>query len=390
MKWFAVALCVLPLAAQVPSTKSFVGTVVGFRTASAEIEIKPDAGVAVVAKLSGDTLAQKIAPGEKDLKKAQPIAVTDVAVGDRVLATLEPGGTTLRRLVVMPANEIARRNEADTAEWRQHGIAGIVAAKTADRITVKVRSMAGETDAVVKLDDHTTFKRYAPDSVKFRDAKPSQFAELSVGDQLWARGEKSADGLTVAAREIVSGTFLVKAGTIAAISPETRELTVKELGSNKPLTVVLTTDSQIKEMPGVPAGMMGAAGRGGMPPPSMPSRGGHAASDAPARGGLAGGGPGSGFDINQMIEHMPAARFEDIKPGTTVVISATKGGKDDRVTAVLVLSNAGMLIQMASAMSGGGRGGAAQSGVNGAALGGMSGGDVSGILGGLGLSGIMQ
>ena len=54
------------------------------------MEMKPDAGEMVAGKLTAETLAQRIAPGEKALKNAEPIKVTEFAKGDRVLVTLEP------------------------------------------------------------------------------------------------------------------------------------------------------------------------------------------------------------------------------------------------------------------------------------------------------------
>ncbi len=368
MKQIAIlVLTVVAAAAQTQPPKSFVGTVAGFRPASAEVEIRPDKGDPVVARLTADTIAQKIAPGERDLKNAESIKVTDVAAGDRVLVTLEPGASNVRRIVVMAAGDIAKRNEVERLDWLQRGVAGIVSARAANRITVKTRTLTGELEAVVTVDEHTGFRRYAPDSVKFSDARAGKLSEVNVGDQLRARGEKSDDGLKVTAQEVVFGTFLVKAGSISAVNPESKEITVKELGSNKSFRVVLTADSQLKQMADSPAGMMGAVGRSGM----------------------MGGPPAGGFDINQMVERMPAVKLEDLKPGSTVVISSTKGAKPDQLTAIMVLSNADMLIQMASMMSGGNRGGAGAAGLGGPGTGSMMGADLGGLEG-LGLPGVMQ
>jgi hypothetical protein len=292
--------------------------------------------------------------------------------------TLAPGTSNVLRIVVMAAGDIAKRNAADRQDWQKRGVSGIVSARSGNRITVKTKTFTGEVEAVVTVDDRTSFKRYAPDSVKFSDARPSKLSEVTVGDQLRARGTKSEDGLALAAQDVAFGTFLIKAGTITAVNPESRQLTVKELGSNKILTVLFTADSQIKLMPSFPAGAMGGAARGGVP----------------ATGGPAGGG----FDVNQMLERMPAGGLESLKPGSTVVISSTKGAARDQLTAIMVLGNADMLIQMASMMSGamsgagrgGGMGGMPMGGVSmGGMPGGMSGADSSG-LGGLGLSGMIM
>jgi hypothetical protein len=360
----------LPFAVQAQSSKSFVGTVAGFRPESAEIEVRPDTGQIVVAKLTSDTLAQKIAPGEKDLKKAEAIQVADLAKGDRVLVTFEPDSTKLRRIVVMSADDIAHRNEADRMDWQKRGVAGIVSARSGDQITLKNKSLTGsDVLTVVTVSDRTAIKRYAPDSVKFADALPSKVAEISVGDQVRARGQKSADGLQLAAEDVVFGTFIIEAGSIAAIDTDAKEFKIKELGTNKLITVKLTADSQLKQMMSMPP-MGGGAGRAGMP------------AGGPPQGGGPGRGPGSGFDINQMIEHIPAVKLEDLTPGVTVAITSTKGAKSDRIAAILVLSNADMLIQMASMAKGGNGGPAGAQGMGGAGMGA----DLGGLMG-LGLGG---
>jgi hypothetical protein len=394
-----IAFLLLALAAAVPQTapaqaaKSFVGTVSALKAETAEIEIKPDNAPPVALKIGSNTIAQRIAPGEKDLKKADAIQITDVAIGDRVLVTPEPGTTDLRRIIVMAATDIAKRNEADRLDWTRRGISGMVAAKSGSEITLKMRTLTGEKQAVVTVEEETTFKRYAPDSVKFADATGSKLADVNVGDQLRARGRKSEDGLKVAADDVVFGTFLTKAGSVIAVNPDTKEVTVKDLNSNKPLVVRFTADSQLKKMPDLSA-MMGTAGAmGGGVAGGMSGRGGPAggATAGPSAGGSPGGTMrpgGGGMDIAQMLERMPAAKLEDLKPGDTIVVSSTKGAKADEITAIMFLSNAGMLIQMASMPQGGGRAGARGGGTSVATgTGGMGGGGMD--LGGMGLGGII-
>jgi hypothetical protein len=381
----AVIFWSLMAPAQTPPTKSVVGTVSLFKAETAEIEIKPDNGAAVALKVTGDTIAQKVAPGVTDLKKAESIKVTDVALGDRVLATPEPGTSNLRRIVVMSATDIVKKNEADRMDWARRGVTGVVAAKSGNDVTLKIRTLAGESQAVVTVTDTTTFKRYAPDSVKFAEARSSKLSEIGVGDQVRARGVKSEDGLKVTAEDVVFGTFVTKAGTITAVNVETRELTVKDLANNKPLVIRVTTDSQIKKMPDMGAMMGGMMGRGGMPPGGAPPAG-------AARGGMPAGGPGPGMggggrgmDINAMLERMPLSKLEDLKAGETIVVSSTKGAKSNEVTAIMMLANADNILRMIAAQSGGGRG----AGMPGAGGMGMMGGGGMDALGGMGLGGIM-
>ncbi|MEO7144870.1 MAG: hypothetical protein ABI165_15335 [Bryobacteraceae bacterium] len=371
-----VLLATAALAMAQTAQKPLIGTVSGFKVESSEIGIKPDAGDTVYVKFGPETVAARIAPGEKDLKKAEPIKITDIVSGDRVLVSFKPGGSEARRLLVMTAGDIAKRNEADRLDWTKRGIAGVVASKAGNDITLRMRSFTGQITANVTVTDKTTYRRYAPDSVKFSDAKPSNAAEISPGDQLRARGEKSADGSKVTAEEVVFGTFLTSAGTITAINPEAKDVTIAEIGTKKPLTVKVTADSTVKTMPDfkslLGAGTPGAEG---------------ARIGGPPAGGRAGAMGGHSPDIAQMLEHVPASKFEDLKVGDMIVVSSTKGAKSDEVTAITLLSNAGNLIQLASrpapgASRGGGRGANAgapsMSGMGGMG-GGMGGLDIPGM-----------
>src|ERR1035441_4251030 len=317
-----------PLLAQ--PAKSVVGTVSLFKAETAEIEIQPDNGTAVAMKVTPDTIAQKVAPGATDLKQAETIKVTDVALGDRVLATPEPGTGNLRRIVVMPAADIVKKNQADRMDWTRRGVSGMVAAKSGNEMTLRIRTLTGESQAVVTVTQKTAFKRYAPDSVKFTDARNSNLGEIGVGDQLRARGVKSEDGLKVTAEDEVFGTFVTKAGTITAVNADTRAITIKELANHKPLVIRFTADAQIKKMTGMTGKDMGGMDHGPMP----------------------------AMDINTMLERMPLAKLEDLKPGETIVVSSTKGAKSNEVTAIMMLGNADGMLQMIAAQSGGGRGSA--------------------------------
>ena len=356
------------LYAQAPGPKSVLGAVSAFHADSAEIEIKPETGDAVRVRISASTIVKKVAPGQTDLSKAEDIRVTDVALGDRVLVTLALDQKEARRIIVIPANDITKRDAADRADWLKRGVAGVVTAVSGNEVSVELRSLGGATKYTVTASPRTTFKRYASDSVRFSDAKPSKLEELSVGDQIRARGEKSADGMKVDADEVVFGTFLSRAGTISALNPATRELTIKDLANNKPVTVKFTADSVVKRMPDAAAmqGML-AGGRGGAapsgPPPAGPVPAGAPSAGAPGRGPAAGRGPGGtrGPDIAQMLDLLPPIRFEDLKTGEIIVVSAIRGAKADQITAITFLANAETLVQLAMAARGAGATGPAPS-----------------------------
>ncbi len=123
------------------------------------MEIKPDGGVAIHLKLKPETIVQRVAPGSKDLKTAAAIPVSEVSAGDRVLVNLFPDSTGVRRIVVMPAAEIGKHNDADRMDWMKHGAGGVVVSKAANQITVRMRTMMGEQQAAITVNDATVYHR---------------------------------------------------------------------------------------------------------------------------------------------------------------------------------------------------------------------------------------
>lgn len=360
------------LAAQT-GARSARGTVVALKPELGAFDVRLDSGGAETVMLSANTVLQRVAPGEKDLRNARPVQAADLAVGDRVLVTWVEGMEEARRVVVMGADEIARQREQERLDWLKRGVAGVVDSVRPDTIVLRARSLAGEKTFTVHVRPETAFRRYKPDSVKFADALASKLSEVRKGDQLRARGVKNGDGTVVEAEEVVFGTFVTRAGTVAAVDPARGEVRLKDIETGKPLLVRIAADTQVKRMPEFaarPGGMAGPGAMGGM------RAGGPAGNPA---GGPAGGAP----DLNQMIERMPAARIEDLKPGETVVVSSTRGTARDEVTAILLLGNAARLVEMAAAQQ------QRQAGAMGMMGGGMGAGMNGGALGGLELPGML-
>src|SRR6516165_5493553 len=252
-----VLLSQLPLAAQTSTSKSVLGTVTSFNKDDRTLEVKPDNGAPVPVKLLANTVVQRIAPGQTNLANAVAIQPAEIAAGDRVLVTVGTNGSDALRVVVISATDIAKRDDVDRQDWANRGISGIVASKAGNQILLqKVKSPSGDLQPAITVSDKTKFRRYSPDSVKFADAKVSKLDEISVGDQIRARGEKSPDGLKVSAEEIVFGTFLTKAGSVVSVDASTKEVTLKELGSGKTVIVKLTPDTAIKQMTSTPSGSL--------------------------------------------------------------------------------------------------------------------------------------
>src|ERR1700733_7924529 len=298
--WLVVyaALVGTLVVAQDAAPKPVYATVTKIDAAAKQIVVKADSGAEVDVTLAAKHSLRKIALGETDLRKAATIELTDIAVGDRVMVrgveSADQKMMTASLILVMSSSDVAKKQDEERADWDKRGVKGIVTAVSPESVTLNVRTLAGAKSITVIPEAKAIVRRYTTDSVKFSDAKDSTLAEIKVGDQVRARGDKSEDGSKVKAEEIVSGTFKTIAATVVAIDTANQQLTVKDLDSKKTMVVKVSTDSNMKRLSDPIAQMIarrvhpenfeGRGGRGGA------GAAGGGRGDAPGGGGMRGGG----------------------------------------------------------------------------------------------------
>ena len=137
--------------------------------------VTADAGGDTPITLADAARVLRTSPGQADLKTATPISAADVHIGDRVLARGQAGenGTLVASLVVVMAkSDIAQRQQQEREEWRK-GVGGLVKSVDAGAGTVTLANslLASGKPIVVHVAQTAQILRYAPDSVKFEDAK---------------------------------------------------------------------------------------------------------------------------------------------------------------------------------------------------------------------------
>lgn len=319
-----------------------IGTVKAISGGS--LTLAADGGAQVTVSVAEGARVLQLAPGSTDLKSAQQITLGDIAVGDRVLVTGkagDDGSLTATRVVLMKSSDIAQKNEAEKTDWQRRGLGGLVSSVNGSTITIS----AGAKKIQVETASTTKFRRYGADSVKFEDAKPGTLDQIRPGDQLRVRGNKSEDGSSIQAEEIVSGSFKNLAGTVATLNASGGVLTLKDLATKKTMTVSVTANSDLRKLPPEMAarfaararGRAAGEGNGGGTPPA-----GRAPVQAgPEReGGAAGGAARSaGGDLSQMLSRLPTGSLSDLKPGDAVMIVASEPTPGSvNVTAVTMLS----------------------------------------------------
>lgn len=368
--FFAAAIGLITLLASSPVSKAqgtdpgiaakhAIGEVKTIDSATKQLTIKTDAGSIVTVTLSDKTTYKKLAPGEQSLTNATDVTVADLAEGDRIMArgTVSEDRKTVpaSMVIVMTKGDLAKKQDAERAEWRRRGILGVITALKPDtnEITISNRTMAGTQTVVLPVNDTTEMRRYAPDSIKFSDAKPSKFGELKVGDQLRALGDRDTDPLRFKPQKVVTGSFRTVGGVVTAVDAATGEIKINELEKKTPLTIVVKQDAVLRRFP--PASEMGAmmgrgpGGPGGAPGAGAPpAQGGQPARPQGAGPSGPGGGPGGrpGFNINEMLERLPTISIADVKVGDTIVVSSTQGVDPTRLTAISLVTGADTLLAM--------------------------------------------
>lgn len=344
----------LALAQDAAAPKQVNGTVTKVDAGANELVMKADGGGEVRVTLAPKHALRKVALGETDLRKAAVIEFKDIAAGDRVAARGVESGETIAAtlIVVMSSSDVAKKQEEDRADWDKRGVNGIVTAVTAEAVTLNVRSLAGAKTVTVIPTAKAIVRRYTTDSVKFADAKESTLADIKVGDQVRARGEKNADGTKLEAEEIVSGRFKTIAATVVSVDAANEKMTVKDLETKKTLVVKVNADSNMKRLSDPIAQMIarrvhpenldgrggGRGGAGGGRPggDSGGMRGGQGGDQA--GGGMRGGGGGRGGDLQQMLDRQPAVTLADLKVGEPIVISSAVGAATDHIMAITMLA----------------------------------------------------
>lgn len=346
--------------AQTPPAQTPVARYLGTVTAinSDTLTVKTDVGQVNTVEVPATAQLKRIAPGQTDLSKAEPLEFASIAVGDRVLVNLDPNATgstpQALRVIAIKLADVAQKQQTETAQWNQ-GVHGLV--KSVDAaggvIQVNVRVGAVTKEVAVNTSSSTVLKRYAPGSVRFDQAQPAPIAAIQPGDQLWARGTKSADGSSIAADGIVSGSFLSIAGTILSTDTTASTLTVKDLATKKPVTIHISGDAQLQRLPDTMATILAArlkggqagagqagAGQAGGPGGGQGAGGGRSAANG--AGGAAGGGGGR-MDLETVLERAPPIQLASLQKGEAVMIVATQDASG--VSAVKLLAGVEPLLE---------------------------------------------
>ncbi len=367
-----------------PSTKPtehLIGTITAVDPTAHAVTVKEDkSGNTTVILLADTRTLIKVAPGAKDLKNATRITADQLATGDRVdirgsKSPADFSQVAARSVVLMSARDLQVAHQAEAEAW-QKAIAGVVRAvdSASGKITITQRTAEGVKPLVLATSSQTQFLRYSPDAPNKPSA--SQLAQIQPGDQIKAIGQRSVDGAEINTQKIYSGAFRTVNGAVLSISPDGKQLTIKDLATRKPLDILLNESSSIHKLPpelamslarrlnsrgrqtpgAAPGGQTGANGQEPAADRTTAAVSGQPSDAHPESPGVGQGIPHTAHngDISQMIENLPKIAITDLKPGDAVVVSGAAATENSpQLTATQVIAGVEPILQSAPARQGG-------------------------------------
>ena len=304
--------------------------------------LKTDAGPEVTISVPDGARIVRLAAGQTDLKTAPAITFAEIQVGDRMLLRGRAGANgeiEATTIVVMKQADVAQKQQHDREDWQKRGAGGIVSSidEAAGTFTI---SVTPTLSILVKTSKDTSFLRYSPDSVKFADAQKGTIDQIKTGDQLRARGTRSADGKEIAAEEVISGTFRNIAGTVSSIDAANNSITVKDILAKKSVVIKFNSDSQLRKLAPQMAQRLAfflKSAQGGAPAGEQVSASGAPPAGRGPTGVGSGARPAGGPDFQQMLNRIPTITLADLQKEEAVMVVATRGTTGNEVTAITLL-----------------------------------------------------
>lgn len=334
----ALSLALPPVAHAQAAATRYLGSITAIHGDT--LTLKTDQGDVHQVQVPSTAQLKRIAPGQTDLSKAETIDFSGLATGDRVLVNIDPNATgataQAARVIAIKQADVTKKQQAETEAWTQ-GVHGLVKSVDAGVIVVNTRAGAVTKTVTVNTTAATSLKRYASGSISFNQAQPAPLSAIQPGDQIFVQGAKSADGTSIAASAVVSGSFRSIAGTIVSTDPTGSTVTVKDLATKKPVTVHISADAQLRRLDDRIATMIAARLKGGQ---------GNAGGQRNFNQAGGGGGQrsfGGGGDLESILERAGTIQLAGLQKGEAVMIVATEDSTG--VNAVKLLAGVAPLLE---------------------------------------------
>ena len=237
------------------------GDLVAVDAAAGVLTIKTTAGAETKATLSPSTEILLVEAGAKSLDGAERVSLSEVKIGDRVWARGDAGADgaiATRRLVVMSAQSIADRNREDARDWQRRGVIGEIKAIDAAAKVMTVETYRGERVAV-EVADSTVLRHLREGATDLSNSDGVSFAEIQVGNQIAARGDRAPDGAVMKAETVLTGTFpRPTRGMVASVDAAKGEVQITT-GPGQTMVLEIPSTALVRKLTPRPPAEQGAA-----------------------------------------------------------------------------------------------------------------------------------
>lgn len=389
-----------------PARQRLIGEVTAVDASAKSLTVRADTGETVNVSADEKTVVKRLPPGETSLDQIPAGTFADVHVGDRVLAAGVGTSGGVARQLILTTRAAAAGAGRDDGRRLLGRVVSVDASKKL--IVVQTRGREGAAETVnVDASGAARVLHYAPDSSRVADAQPATFAEIRVGDQLRATGERAAGGATFRAEEVIAGSFARVAGQVVSVDAARNELTLKneqtgqtfKVSVGQRTTLRRVTPEFIKTVEeraaqrreqrearraegGAQSGDSNGGARGGR----REGEGREGAARGEGGGGRegrgrrgeggwrGGGGGGFGGGGGQMFDNLPAITLAELKKGDGVMVTATPGADASTFTAVSIVTGDAEFMRRMQQRGGEGRQRGMSPGLPGDVIGGGTGG----------------
>jgi hypothetical protein len=224
-------------------------------------------------------------------------------------------------VLVVSRGELAKKFERDREQWRQRGISGSIVSVDAEGKSLKarVRIPEGLQTLTLLFKQATQFRRYATDSVAYKDATPSSFDQCKAGDLFRALGDRSQDGASYSVDEILFGTFRTIPGAIVAIDVGAGEVKFSEIVNQQTITALTGKDTYTRRLSNDLATALARS----------VEKGAAQNQDDTNQANL---------NFQRRIDEMPQASINELKAGDMVLLISPASENQPRILAIAIIA----------------------------------------------------
>lgn len=228
-----------------PAIQSIAGAVFKTDETNKEITIKVKEGENKTFKIFGKTSFLRVKAGENSLDKAERISLKDVVGGSNVLVR----GTISPETKIFTAQTVIVIKSAPADESVQ--IQGRVISTDASKKEIRI-SDSSQTEIKTLVIDASSpnieFRRYASKSLKFSDSTAGNFEQIKPGDSLKSLGNFDGQNSVFKPTTLISAAFRTVGGKITALNLATKEITITDFQTDKPLKLKIADDARLKKI----------------------------------------------------------------------------------------------------------------------------------------------